>query len=62
MSMRERMKAMKDLQGQMTDPRGPRKQKGGSGKRLSPKERAKIKKQKEKELRKKKRAKKGKRS
>ena len=57
MGTRERMVAMKQLtEGGMLDP-GAKfgKTKGGTGKRLSPKERTKIKKQREKELRRKKR-------
>jgi len=58
----ERMQAIRELQSSgMLDPgsRGP-KIKKGTGKRLSPKERAKLKKQRERELRRKKRMRKGK--
>jgi signal recognition particle subunit SRP54 len=57
----DRMKMMRDLQDQMMDPtkRGP-KTKKGTGKRLTPKERAKMKKEREKMLRQKRRADKGK--
>ncbi|MHC4402662.1 MAG: signal recognition particle protein, partial [Planctomycetota bacterium] len=57
MGMRGRMKAMQDLtQSAVANPGGKlSKQKKGTGKRLSPKERAKIKRQKEKEARRRKR-------
>ena len=50
--MRERMKMVRDLQsGMMQNPNGLSKQKGSTGKRLTPKERAQLKKEREKELR-----------
>ena len=60
-SMKDRMQMVEDLKQQMMDPakKGP-KTKKGTGKRLSAKERAKMKKQREKMLRQKKRAGKGK--
>lgn len=58
--MGDRMKMMKELQsGGMLDPGGKiAKQKKGTGKRLSPQEKAKLRKQKEKELRRRRRTKK----
>ena len=54
--MRERMKMVRELQsGLMTNPNGLARKKIGTGKRLSPKERAKLKKEREKELRRRKR-------
>jgi signal recognition particle subunit SRP54 len=54
--MRERMKMVKEMQsGMMQNPNGLSKTKGSTGKRLTPKERAKLKKDREKELRKRKR-------
>jgi signal recognition particle subunit SRP54 len=54
--MRERMKMVKELQsGMMQNPNGLSKTKGSTGKRLTPKERAKLKKDREKDLRKRKR-------
>jgi signal recognition particle subunit SRP54 len=54
--MRERMKMMQQVQrGMMANPNGLSKQKKGTGKRLSPKERAQLKKDREKELRRRKR-------
>ena len=60
--MGDRMKMMQELQrGGMMDPGGSlQKQKKGTGKRLSPKEKAKLRKQREKELRRRKRDKKNK--
>ena len=61
-SVNERMRALQDLQRSgMLDPgsKGPRVKKG-TGKRLTAKERVKLKKQREKELRRKKRSDKGK--
>ena len=56
--MRERMKMMQQVQsGMMTN--GLAKQKKGTGKRLSPKERAKLKKEREKELRRRRREQRG---
>jgi len=57
MGMRDRMKAMKELtEGGMLDPGAQlRKQKKGTGKRLTPKQKAKLKKAREKELRRRKR-------
>ncbi len=56
--MRERMKMVREMQASMTDPHGQiGKKKLGSGKRLNPKEKAKLKKQREKELRRRKREK-----
>jgi len=57
MGMRDRMRAMQELtQGGMMDPSGKlAKQKGSTGKRLTPQERVKLRKEKEKELRRKKR-------
>ena len=56
--MRERMNMVRDLQnGAMQDPSGKlSKQKKGTGKRLSPKEKAKRKKEKEREKRRQRRA------
>jgi signal recognition particle subunit SRP54 len=54
--MRERMKMVKEMQsGMMQNPNGLSKTKGSTGKRLTPKERAKLKKDREKEMRKRKR-------
>jgi signal recognition particle subunit SRP54 len=54
--MRERMKMMQQVQsGMLANPNGLAKQKKGTGKRLSPKERAQLKKEREKELRRRKR-------
>jgi len=59
--MRERMKMVKEMQAGMTDPNSQMsRQKQGTGKRLNPKEKAKLKKEREKELRRKKRANRGK--
>ena len=59
--MRERMKMVKEMQAGMTDPSGQMgRKKQTTGKRLSPKERAKLKKERDKELRKRKREKRGK--
>ncbi len=59
--MRERMKMMKEMQATMSDPNGQLgRQKQGTGKRLNPKEKAKLKKARDKELRKRKREKRGK--
>ncbi len=55
--MRERMKMVREMQASMTDPNGISKKKLGTGKRLNPKEKAKLKKQREKELRRRKREK-----
>jgi signal recognition particle subunit SRP54 len=57
MGMRDRMRAMQELtQGGMMDPGGKlAKQKGSTGKRLSPQERAKLRKDREREERRKKR-------
>jgi signal recognition particle subunit SRP54 len=57
MGMRERMREMKNLQdGGFLDPGSKlQKQKGSTGKRLTPDEKRKMKKQREKELRKRKR-------
>ncbi len=52
---RGQMEAMQEIQRQAADPRGPSKQKIGTGKRLSNQEREKLRKQKEKELRRKRR-------
>ena len=49
------MEALKELQSQAADPRGLAKQKKGSGKRLSPKQKTKLRKQREKEIRRQKR-------
>ena len=54
--MRERMKMVRELQaGLAQNPNGLSKQKIGTGKRLTPKERAKLKKEREKEMRRRKR-------
>jgi signal recognition particle subunit SRP54 len=53
--MRGQMEAMQEIQRQAADPRGPSKQKIGTGKRLSTAERERLRKQKEKELRRKRR-------
>jgi signal recognition particle subunit SRP54 len=54
--MRERMKMVKEMQsGMMQNPNGLSKTKGSTGKRLTPQERAKLKKEREKEMRKRKR-------
>jgi signal recognition particle subunit SRP54 len=54
--MRERMKMMQQVQsGMLANPNGLAKQKKGTGKRLTPKERAQLKKEREKELRRRKR-------
>ena len=54
--MRERMKMVRELQsGMMQNPNGLAKKKGSTGKRLTPKEKAKLKKEREKELRRRKR-------
>ena len=54
--MRERMKMVREMQsGMMQNPNGLSKTKVGTGKRLTPKEKAKLKKEREKELRKRKR-------
>jgi signal recognition particle subunit SRP54 len=54
--MRERMKMVRELQsGMMTNPDGLARKKVGTGKRLTPQERAKLKKEREKEMRKRKR-------
>ena len=59
--MRERMKMVKEMQATMSDPNGQiTRKKQGTGKRLSPKEKAKLKKQREKEMRRRKREKRGK--
>jgi len=59
--MRERMKMVREMQASMTDPNGQlSKKKISTGKRLNPKERAKLKKQRDKELRRRKREKRGK--
>ncbi len=59
--MRERMKMVKEMQAGMSDPSGQMsRKKQSTGKRLSPKERAKLKKERDKELRKRKREKRGK--
>jgi len=59
--MRERMKMVKEMQGQMADPNGQMtRKKQSTGKRLSPKEKAKLKKEKEKEKRRRMREKRGK--
>ncbi len=59
--MRERMKLVKEMQAGMTDPNGQMtRKKQGTGQRLSPKERAKLKKERDKELRKRKRDNRGK--
>ncbi len=56
--MRERMKMVKEMQATMTDPNGQMtRKKQGTGKRLSPKERAKLKKERDKEIRRRKREK-----
>ncbi len=57
MGMRDRMRAMQELtQGGMMDPSGKiAKQKGGTGKRLTPQERAKLRKEREREIRRKRR-------
>lgn len=62
MGIRDRMKAMKDIsKGGMLDPGGKlSKQKASTGKRLSPKQRAKEKKDREREMRRKKRESRGK--
>jgi signal recognition particle subunit SRP54 len=58
--MRERMKMVKEMQGSlMNGAGGLSKQKVGTGKRLNPKERAKLKKEREKELRRRKREQRG---
>ena len=54
--MRERMKMVRELQsGLMTNPNGLARKKIGTGKRLSPKEKAQLKKERERELRRRKR-------
>ncbi len=54
--MRERMKMVKEMQAGMSDPSGQMsRKKQSTGKRLSPKERAKLKKERDKELRRRKR-------
>ncbi|MEX0585203.1 MAG: hypothetical protein WD176_01075 [Pirellulales bacterium] len=54
--MRERMKMVRELQsGMMTNPDGLARKKIGTGKRLTPQERAKLKKDRDKEMRKRKR-------
>ncbi len=54
--MRERMRMMQQVQsGMLANPNGLAKQKKGTGKRLTPKERAQLKKEREKELRRRKR-------
>ncbi|MEX2307335.1 MAG: signal recognition particle protein [Pirellulales bacterium] len=54
--MRERMKMMQQVQsGMLANPNGLAKQKKGTGKRLTPKERAQLKKDREKEMRRRKR-------
>jgi len=54
--MRERMKMMQQVQsGMLANPNGLAKQKKGTGKRLTPKERAQLKKERERELRRRKR-------
>ena len=59
--MRERMKMVREMQSQMTNPNGQlSKKKQSTGKRLSPKEKAKLKKEREREMRKRKREKRGK--
>jgi len=59
--MRERMKMVREMQASMSGPNGQISiKKRSTGKRLSPKEKAKLKKQREKELRRRKREKKGK--
>jgi len=59
--MRERMKMVKEMQAGMSDPSGQiSRKKQGTGKRLSPKERAKLKKERDKELRRRKRDKRNK--
>ena len=59
--MRERMKMVKEMQAGMSDPSGQMsRKKQSTGKRLSPKERAKLKKERDKELRRRKREKRGK--
>jgi len=58
--MRERMKMVREMQSSLTDPNGQMlKKKLSTGKRLNPKERAKLKKQRDKELRRRKREKRG---
>jgi signal recognition particle subunit SRP54 len=58
--MRERMKMVKEMQAQMADPNGQMgRKKVGTGKRLNPKEKAKLKKERDKELRRRKREKRG---
>ena len=57
---RERMKMVREMQSQMSDPNGQlTKKKQSTGKRLSPKEKAKLKKERERAMRKKKREKRG---
>jgi len=59
--MRERMKMVREMQASMTDPNGQlSKKKISTGKRLNPKERTKLKKQRDKELRRRKREKRSK--
>jgi signal recognition particle subunit SRP54 len=54
--MRERMKMMQQVQsGMMQNPNGLARQKVGTGKRLTPKEKAQLKKERDKEMRKRKR-------
>jgi signal recognition particle subunit SRP54 len=53
--MRERMKMLNELKSGLASPNGLSKKKGSTGKRLTPKERAKLKKDREKELRRRKR-------
>jgi signal recognition particle subunit SRP54 len=56
----DRMKMVRELQsGMMQNPNGLSKKKIGTGKRLSPKEKAKLKKEREKELRKRRRDQRG---
>jgi len=59
--MKERMKMVREMQSSLSDPNGQlTKKKLGSGKRLSNKDKAKLKKQRDKELRRRKREKRGK--
>ena len=51
LGMRDRMRAVQDLQKQMTSPGGLARQKVGTGKRLTSSEKARIKKDKEREMR-----------
>jgi signal recognition particle subunit SRP54 len=57
--IRERMKVLRDVQSSLASPNGLTRQKKGTGKRLTPKERAKLKRDREKEARRRKREQRG---